>query len=75
MKKCTASIATWYKNQWHLDPATETPQMDELEAITAGHQFPQDVMVLYREYINETTSRVMIEYNGRLEPAFAEMVA
>ena len=73
--KYTANLATWYNNQWHLDPATETPQMNEQEAIAAGHTFTGIVMVIYREYKNGIAGRAMIEYNGHLEPAFAEMIA
>lgn len=75
MKKYTASMATWYGGKWHLDPTTETAQMDEMEAIAAGHNFTGLVMVIYREYVNGVADRAMVEYNGRLEPAFAEMVA
>ena len=73
--KYTASLATWYNSQWHLDPTTETAPMDEQEAILAGRAFTETVMVIYREYQNGIAGRVMVEYNGRLEPAFAEMVA
>ena len=73
--KYTASLATWYNGQWHLDPATETALMDEQEAIAAGHAFTGIVMVVYREYQNGIAGQAMIEHNGRLEPAFAEMVA
>lgn len=73
--KYTASLATWYNNQWHLDPTTETAPMDERGAIVAGHAFTGIVMVIYREYKNGIAGRAMIECNGHLEPAFAEMVA
>lgn len=73
--KYTASLATWYNNQWHLDPTTETPQMNEQEAIAAGHAFAGIDIVIYREYKNGIAGRAMIEYDGHLEPAFTEMVA
>lgn len=75
MKKYTANMATWYENQWHLDSSTETAQMNELEAIIAGHQFIGAIMVIYREYIDGIAGRAMVEYNGRLEPVFAEIIA
>jgi hypothetical protein len=73
--KYTASLATWHNNQWHLDPTTETSQMNEQEVIAAGHAFAGINMVIYREYENDIAGRAMIEYNGHLEPAFAKMVA
>lgn len=73
--KYTASLAIWYDGQWHLDPATETPQMDEHEAIIAGRGLGGAALVIYREYKNDIAGRAMIEFNGRLEPAFAELVA
>ena len=73
--KYTASLAIWYNGQWHLDPTTETPQMDECEAIIAGHNLSEAALIIYREYKNGVAGRAMIEYNGHLEPAFAEMVA
>lgn len=73
--KYTASLAIWYNGQWHLDPTTETLQMDEREAIIAGHNLSEAALIIYREYKNGVAGRAMIEYNGHLEPAFAEMVA
>lgn len=71
--KYTVGIATWYNGQWHLDPSTETAPMGELEAIREGHELA--ALGAFALYFEVETDRPMIEYQGRLEPAFAEMVA
>ena len=74
--KYTVSMATWYGGQWHLDPATESDKMDEQAIIKAGRELSEmGAMALYTEYKNGFPGRVMVEFNGHLEPAFAEMIA
>jgi hypothetical protein len=74
--KYTASLATWYGGQWHLDPSTESAPADEQTAISIGHKiaFPGG-LVLYIEYKANKPGRKMIEYQGHLEPASADMIA
>ena len=71
--KYTVGIATWYNGQWHLDPSTETAPMSEFEAIREGRELA--ALGAFALYFEDETDRPMIEYQGRLEPAFAEMVA
>lgn len=74
--KYTVSMATWYGGQWHLDLATESDKMNEQAIIKAGRELSEmGAMVLYTEYKDGFPNRVMIEFNGHLEPAFAEMIA
>jgi hypothetical protein len=69
-------MATWYDGQWHLDPTTESDKMDEQAVIRAGHELSEmGATVFYTEYKNNFPGRIMIEFNGHLEPAFAEMIA
>ena len=74
--KYTVSMATWYKGQWHLDLNTESSLMGEAAVIAEGRKLTaMGAMPLYTEYVNGIAGRVMVEYDGHLEPAFAEMVA
>lgn len=47
--------------------------MSELEAIREGRELA--ALGAFALYFEDETDRPMIEYQGRLEPAFAEMVA
>lgn len=74
--KYTVSMATWYDGQWNLDLETESNQMDEQTVIRAGHRLSEmGAMPLYTEYMNNIPGRVMIEFNGHLEPTCIEMIA
>lgn len=70
--KYTVGMATWYGEQWHEDTTTTTELMSESEVLVEGHKLASmGAFPLYRDE-NEVP---MIEFQGRLEPAFAEMVA
>lgn len=71
--KYTVGIATWYNGQWHLDPSTETAPISELDAIREGRELA--VLGAFALYFEVETNRPMVEHHGRLEPAFAEMIA
>lgn len=76
MKKYTASLATWYGGLWHIDPTTESDRVSEQAAISIGHKIAfSGALVLYAEYESGKLVRMMIEYQGHLEPAFADMIA
>ena len=67
MKQYTAAMATYYRNAWHIDYATETERTNEQSAINAGHALEAiGAFVLYTLYVDGERKSMMIEENKKL---------